>query len=379
MSGQRLVVALLAAVLSVPAGAQPKPPAPKPAAAQAPVAAAGEPDIAYSEYQRGNYVAAFKEATRRVEEKSDPKAMTLLGELYAEGLAVANNDKKAADWYKLAAARGDPRRRSRWPCSGWPDVAAPSTGRRRRASWPRPPKLGHAVAAYDLALLHLEGQIVRPDLARAAELMRMAADAGNPQAQYALATFYKEGRGVTKDLGEAARLLGLAARSGHTDSEIEYAIALFNGTGIAKNESAAAGYFLKAAQKNNPVAQDRLAWMYATGRGIKAEPVEAARWHLTRKAGGIDDQPLDELIRNMKPTDRAMGENKAKPRIARMNSVGPTRSRRRLPVPSSRSRSSLDGRCGVGASAMLQADRETSQHDGPVMARSAAATFGRAW
>ncbi len=324
MSGQRLVVALLAAVLSVPAGAQPKPPAPKPAAAQAPVAAAGEPDIAYSEYQRGNYVAAFKEATRRVEEKSDPKAMTLLGELYAEGLAVANNDKKAADWYKLAAARGDREATFalamfRMAGRGGP-IDRPEAARLLAEA----AKLGHAVAAYDLALLHLEGQIVRPDLARAAELMRMAADAGNPQAQYALATFYKEGRGVTKDLGEAARLLGLAARSGHTDSEIEYAIALFNGTGIAKNESAAAGYFLKAAQKNNPVAQDRLAWMYATGRGIKAEPVEAARWHLIAKAGGIDDQPLDELIRNMKPTDRAMGENKAKPWIARMNSVGPT-------------------------------------------------------
>src|SRR4051794_34558246 len=109
--------------------------------------------------------------------------------------------------------------------------------------------------------------------------MRRAAEAGNPEAQYALATFYKEGRGVKKDLEEAARLLGLAARSGHTDSEIEYGVALFNGTGIAKSESAAAGYFLKAAKKNNPVGQSRLAWIYATGRGIKADPVEAARWH----------------------------------------------------------------------------------------------------
>ena len=45
--------------------------------------------------------------TRRVDEKNDPKAMTLLGELYADGLGVPNDDKKAAEWYKLAAARGD--------------------------------------------------------------------------------------------------------------------------------------------------------------------------------------------------------------------------------------------------------------------------------
>jgi TPR repeat protein len=129
---------------------------------------------------------------------------------------------------------------------------------------------------------------------------------------------------VQKDAEEAARLLGIAARSGHTDAEVEYAIALFNGTGVAKNESAAAGYFLKAAQKSNPAGQSRLALMYATGRGIKADPVEAARWHLIARAGGNNDQYLDEFMRNMKPSDRAMAENKAKPWIARMTPVGPT-------------------------------------------------------
>ena len=64
--------------------------------------------------------------------------------------------------------------------------------------------------------------------------------------------------------------------------------------------------------------------MYATGRGIKADPVEAVRWHLIARAGGDNDPHLDELMRDMKPVDRAMGENKAKPWIARMNAIGPT-------------------------------------------------------
>ena len=42
---------------------------------------------------------------RRGEER--PKAMTLLGELYADGSAFRNDDKKAAEWYRLAADRGD--------------------------------------------------------------------------------------------------------------------------------------------------------------------------------------------------------------------------------------------------------------------------------
>ena len=34
------------------------------------------------------YLTAFAEATKRIEEKSDIKAMTLLAELYADGLGV---------------------------------------------------------------------------------------------------------------------------------------------------------------------------------------------------------------------------------------------------------------------------------------------------
>ncbi len=84
MNGKHgMLVAVVGALLATPVAAQP-------------ATAPNEPDIAYAEYQRGRYVGAFKEAMRRVEEKNDPKSMTLLGELYADGLGVPNDDKKAA-------------------------------------------------------------------------------------------------------------------------------------------------------------------------------------------------------------------------------------------------------------------------------------------
>jgi TPR repeat protein len=321
-SRRPVLVALLTGWLAIPALAQPRSAVPTPAPPSA--TGAGEPDIAYAEYQRGRYVSAFKEAMRRVEEKTDPKAMTLLGEIYAGGLGVANDDKKAAEWYKLAAARGD--REAMFALAMFRMGGRGGALDRAEAArlLAESAKLGNVVANYDLALLYVEGQVVPQDLVRAAALMRTAADAGSPEAQYALATFYKEGRGVTKNLDEAARLLGLAARAGHTESEVEYGIALFNGTGVAKSENGAAPYFLKAAQKGNAIAQNRLAWMYATGRGIKADPVEAGRWHLIARAGGDNDQYLEDFMRNMKPLDRSMAENKAKPWIARMKPIGPT-------------------------------------------------------
>src|SRR5580700_4981777 len=100
---RRLVIALAAAILPFAAAAQnppataapkaqpakpakPKPPAAAPstpAPAPAPAAAANgrEPDLAFGAFQRGYYITAFSLATKNVDDKADPKAMTLLGEL----------------------------------------------------------------------------------------------------------------------------------------------------------------------------------------------------------------------------------------------------------------------------------------------------------
>src|SRR5215469_12979622 len=67
-----------------------------------------DPNMPYAAFQAGRFLTAFATATRRVEEKGDPKAMTLLGELYAEGHGVPHDDAKAVAWYSLAADRGDP-------------------------------------------------------------------------------------------------------------------------------------------------------------------------------------------------------------------------------------------------------------------------------
>src|SRR5262249_55502549 len=63
-------------------------------------------DIAFGAFQRGLYLEAFKEATRRAGE-GDAIAMTLLGELYANGYGVPKDEKKALAWFSLAADRGD--------------------------------------------------------------------------------------------------------------------------------------------------------------------------------------------------------------------------------------------------------------------------------
>jgi TPR repeat protein len=278
-------------------------------------AAATEPDLAFGAFQQGHYLTAFNIATNRIELKKDPKSMTLLGELYAGGLGVPQNDAKAAEWYKLAADRGDREAMFALAMFRLQGRAGPRD-RDAGAKWlAAAAKLGHPLAAYDLALLYMEGQVFPQNFTRAAELLHAAAQVGNPEAQYALGTLYKQGRGVAEDMKEAARLLGLAAIADNAAAQVEYGIALFNGDGVPKNEQAAAVIFHQAALHGNAVAQDRLARILSEGRGAPKNPIEATKWHLISKARGETNLTLDDFVNKLDPATRAAGEKAAQPFI----------------------------------------------------------------
>ena len=51
-------------------------------------------------------------------------------------------------------------------------------------------------------------------MGKSAELLGVAAEAGDSEAQFALALLYLLGRGVEKNSGEAFRLFGLASKAG---------------------------------------------------------------------------------------------------------------------------------------------------------------------
>jgi TPR repeat protein len=292
MIGVRIIgVALAAMTLVAPALAQGKPPASQQAPNAAP-AADPNADIMYGAFQRGNYLTAFNEATKR-SQQNDAKAMTLLGELYAQGLGVGRDDSKATQWYKMAAAQNDRDAIFALAMFNFESRAGQHSREEGARLLGDAAKLGHAAAAYDLGLLYLQGQQFPQDFSRAAELFLQASEGGNPEAQYALATMYKEGRGVPQDKTKAMQLMGLASVAGNVDSMVEYAIAQFNGDGVAKDEAAAARLFLVAARRGSPIAQNRLARILMAGRGMQANASESVKWHLIAKAGGAGDADLD--------------------------------------------------------------------------------------
>ena len=125
----RLALAGIAIAATISCGAAAegqgqKPPAPQAAApadatkaaAPAPAAPADNaPDLAFGACQRGYYTTALAEATKRIQANPDDgAAMTLIGELYAQGLGVPRDLTEADRWYKLAPIVATARRHSRW-------------------------------------------------------------------------------------------------------------------------------------------------------------------------------------------------------------------------------------------------------------------------
>lgn len=293
-----------------PAAAKKPEPKPTPAASvtpsPSPVPDNPNVDVVFGAYQRGEYKTAFGLAEPRAK-AGDVHAMTMLGELYSNGLGVKRDFDKAVEWYRKAVDGGDREAMlalAMMRLGGYGGSDKQEAVKLLASS----AKLGEPKAAYNLALLYLGGQVLPQDVKRAAELMRLSADAGNAEAQYALATFYKEGTGVEKNMESAVRLLQAAALADNVDAEVEYAIALFNGTGTPRNQPAAVALLRKAARQGSPIAQNRLALVLVNGMGAPVDKVEGFKWHLVAKTAGKGDPGLDQEMANLSLDDRAKAE-----------------------------------------------------------------------
>jgi uncharacterized protein len=275
----------------------------------------GAGDLAYGAYQRGRFISAFKAATARVENNpDDAAAMTLLGELYAQGAGVAPDPAKAADWYRLATAKGDINAYFRLSIALIKGEGVGKDEMRGRNLLTKAADAGHALAAYNLALLLLSSDN-KADAPLAATTMRKAADADMPEAQYALGIMLREGRGIDVDKAAAATLFARAAKNSDIPAQVEHAIMLFNGDGIPKNEALAAQGFRRAAFRGNAIAQNRLARLYIAGRGVTRDVVEAAAWHLIAAGQGLDDAWLDAALANLTPEERTRAQGIALRRL----------------------------------------------------------------
>ncbi len=266
-------------------------------------------DLAFGAFQRGYFATALSEAMKRLDKNpKDGPAMALIGEIYAQGLAVRRSDEEAARWAQLASQAGNREATFSYAMALLQGKGVAKDRAAAKALLEKAAAQGHAGALYNLGVVAIEGEGGTHDFAAAATLFQRAADAGDIDALFALATLTAAGRGVPLDLAKAAAVMKAAADEKHVGAEVEYAIMLFNGKGVAKNEAEAARYFRRAAAAGNPIAENRLARMYAAGRGVVKDPVEAGHWHIMARAAGIPDAWLDDQLAALSAADKAKVE-----------------------------------------------------------------------
>ena len=204
-------------------------------------------DLAYGAFQRGYYLTALRLAERRAGQ-GDAVAQTLIAEIYANGLGVAQDIPKAISWYAQADANGDIQATFQLAMIYQRGTGIGRNRERAAQLFEKAAAGGHLAAKYNLGLLYVEGIYVEPNLMRAAELIGEAAEAGLPEAQYDYAVMLLEGAGIAPNTDEALDLLAQAAEQGLAAAQVEYATLLYMGArgGTREAEEAADRQRLRA-------------------------------------------------------------------------------------------------------------------------------------
>ena len=230
------------------------------------------------------YLTAFGTATKRVEKLGDIKAMTLFGELYANGYGVMQDDNKAAEWYRLAAERGD--REAMFALAMFRMGGRGGAGQSRRG--------GEAVRSRGQArscrgrLRSWAALSRRPDVSAGFHTRRRAVPDGRAGGQSGSAIRARhalQGRPRrAQECDEATRWLGRRRRRRLHRRAGRICDRAVQRHRRRQERGGGRGAARRAARKGSPIAQNRLAHISRPDAACAADPVEAIKWHLVSKA-----------------------------------------------------------------------------------------------
>jgi len=147
------------------------------------------------------------------------------------------------------------------------------------------------VAEYNLAVMHLRGELPMPDRVLAGRLMTRAAEGGFVTAQVALAQGLENGDLGERNLALAFNWYEVAASSGSVDAQVAMGTAYFLGRGRLKDLSEAARWYREAAKGGDVGAMYLLASMYEYGHGLSQDLRLARYWYAQAARAGDEAAP----------------------------------------------------------------------------------------
>jgi TPR repeat protein len=215
--------------------------------------------------RRGDYPTALR-LFRSLADQGNSYAQHSLSAMYAKGIGVPQDYVEAIKWLRLAADKG------------------------------------LAIAQNDMGIMYRQGWGVAQENTEAVNWFRRAADQDFMPAQNNLGDMYVVGLGIPKDYSEAVKWFRLAAEQDSPYAQNILGIACEHGLSLPQSDADALAWYRRAANKiydsshltlmHSP--QYNLAAMYASGRGISKDNVQAYMWFtLAAKLGDVKSpEPL---------------------------------------------------------------------------------------
>lgn len=185
------------------------------------------------------------------------------------------------------------------------------------------PTVRASVTQYQQGMAALnEGQV-----AKAAQLIRASADAGEPIAQYRLSKLYERGQGVPRDLTLSRAWTTKAANGGNVKAMHDLAVFYAEGEGGEQSYAGAVKWFRQAADYGLLDSQYNLGILYEQGMGVDANKAEALYWfRVAQKLGDATAakkvKELVDLVTEDEAVKTALLAGKYKPKASNPDANG---------------------------------------------------------
>lgn len=202
-------------------------------------------------YRSDKYSEALKWYSK-AEELGDCEAMLNIGNMYALGKGVPQDNEKAVEWWEKAAENDN--------------VNAQAT----------------------LGRCYLFGNGgVTVDKDKAEKWLRKAADSDDAESAYYLASHLETFYGDEANYVDVAYYYMVAANQGHADAQASLGLLYWEGKGVEKSQKKAAGWYIEAASNGSGIGMYNAAYCYYLGKGVKQDKEKAKQYFKAAAALGV--------------------------------------------------------------------------------------------
>lgn len=156
--------------------------------------------------------------------------------------------------------------------------------------------VGSVVEIVNLPIQIIEEKVMLGKTKDAIKLIQGLADNGDSDAAYYLAKLYLEGDVVKKNIHKGVMLLQKAADLGNTKAMMEIAVSIMQNGNDEEDADMVFGMFHDMAMKGNAEAEMIISYFYLTGYGCEECKTLADMWHLKARIDDFDETKVFEIL-----------------------------------------------------------------------------------